>query len=101
MSKSNLKKWQELPIGAVVKEAGSSKNYKTGNWIPDKQVNWDPETCINCNLCWTVCPDEAILVDDDGNMKGIDHEFCKKCGLCVDICPSKSLKIVNKNKEEI
>ncbi len=100
---SKLKKWQELAPGAVVREAGNSKDYKTGNWNPNLKVEWDPKTCINCNLCWTACPDEAIIVDKDGNMAGIDQDFCKKCGLCVDICPSKpkSLKIVTKEKEKI
>jgi len=98
---SKLKKWSELELGAVLKSSGSSKSYKTGNWDPHAQVEWDPKTCINCNLCWSVCPDEAIITDEEGNMKGIDHEFCKSCGLCVDICPTKSLKMVEKKKEEV
>ncbi|MDD4351618.1 MAG: 4Fe-4S binding protein [Candidatus Gracilibacteria bacterium] len=103
-SKHNkLKGWKELPPGAVVQEPGSSQDYQTGNWNPDVEVQWIPETCINCNLCWTVCPDEAIIVDEQGNMKGVNQDFCKKCGLCVDICPtkSKSLKMVKKQKEDI
>jgi len=103
MKKTKLKSWQELAPGAVVQDPGSSRDYKTGNWIPDQEISWDKETCINCNLCWTVCPDEAIRVDKQGKMQGVDPDFCKKCGLCVEICPTnpKSLKMVSKKKDKI
>jgi len=96
------KKWYELPLGGVITEPGNSRQYDTGNWV-GSCAKWKKENCINCNLCWTVCPDEAILTDEEGNMIGVDAEKCKACGLCVDACPTnpKSLEIVKKEKEEI
>ncbi|MBT3348845.1 4Fe-4S binding protein [bacterium] len=79
--------WQELGIsGGVVKSAGNSEKYHTGNWVP-RALEFVPENCINCGLCWAVCPDDSILLDEKGNMIGVDLDHCKDCGLCVEICP--------------
>jgi len=80
--------WQEMPEGALVTDSGNSKEYKTGNWVPKKLI-FNPETCINCGLCWTVCPDDAIILDETGKMIGVDYDHCKDCGLCVKACPTK------------
>lgn len=70
----------------VVKDAGNSEKYKTGTWVPQKLI-FKKENCINCSLCWSVCPDNAIILDENGNMIGIDTSHCKDCGLCVEACP--------------
>ena len=90
MSKKEINKfakWQTLECGGgTVLDTGNSEQYKTGNWIP-KKLKFIKENCINCNLCWPVCPDEAIILDKKGNMIGIDLDHCKDCGLCTKACP--------------
>ena len=100
--KAKLPGWKEIPLGGVILNAGNSKEYNTGNWVRET-CKWDKKTCINCNLCWGVCPENAILTDNEGNMIGVDEAKCTACGLCVGICPSnpKSLKLVKKKLEEI
>ncbi len=100
--RSSEKSWPKLPLGAVVTEAGNSREYDTGNWS-QSTCKWDKKNCINCNLCWPVCPDEAILTDKQGNMIGVDEAKCKACGLCVVACPTspKSLAIVKKKPKQI
>jgi pyruvate ferredoxin oxidoreductase delta subunit len=80
--------WHSLEKGAVIPESGNSKQYITGNWVPKKLI-FNPATCINCGLCWPVCPDDAIMLDKEGNMIGIDVEHCKDCGMCIEACPTK------------
>ncbi len=92
--------WTEMPEGALIPNSGNSKEYKTGNWIPKKLI-FDADTCINCSLCWPVCPDDAIIFDKDGNMKGVDRDHCKDCGLCVKACPTKSLYFEKQEPREI
>lgn len=94
------KSWREIDRAGIIKDGGNSILYKTGNWT-NKKLNFDPEKCINCNLCWPVCPDNCILVDKDGNMKGVDLEHCKDCGFCVEACPTKCLFFTDEKNKEI
>ncbi len=91
-------KWQEMPKGALVPNSGNSKEYKTGNWVPTHLV-FNDETCIDCGLCWPVCPDDAIIFDEGGHMKGIDYDHCKDCGLCVEVCPTKEKSLYFEERE--
>ncbi len=94
--------WEEMPEGAVIPNAGNAKEYKTGNWVPKKLI-FNKDTCINCGLCWPVCPDDAIILDNTGTMVGVDYDHCKDCGLCVKACPTnpKSLYFVDEAPKEI
>ncbi len=79
--------WKGLELGGgTVSDTGNSELYKTGNWVPTK-LKFIKENCINCGLCWPVCPDDAIIFDKEGNMLGIDLDHCKDCGLCTEACP--------------
>lgn len=90
--------WKTGPLGAVISEPGSSKNYNTGNWV-QQSCQWNKQTCINCLQCWPACPHGAIRVEK-GNMLGVDISKCTACGLCVYACPTKpkSLGIISKQK---
>lgn len=94
--------WKEMPEGSVIPHAGNSEVYKTGNWVP-KHLVFNKDTCINCGLCWPVCPDDAIILDGEGNMTGVDYDHCKDCGLCVEACPTgpKSLYFEEQKPREI
>ncbi|MFH1612252.1 MAG: 4Fe-4S binding protein [bacterium] len=91
-------KWQDLQIGALILEAGNSKNFETGDWRTSRPI-WDKEKCINCLNCWVYCPDSSIKVEN-GKMTGIDLFHCKGCGICVKECPSKiqAIKMVPEEK---
>jgi len=41
--------------------------------------------CIACRKCASVCPTEAITVDE--NLAYIDVEKCISCGKCIEVCP--------------
>lgn len=51
----------------------------------------DPNKCMQCGLCKSVCPVDAI----DGVIKHgafkIDHNKCIKCLACVNKCPFKAI----------
>jgi len=95
--KKEKKGWKELPIGLVL-EAGSSKEFETGDWRSDKPI-WDPNKCTHCLICWIYCPDSAIIVKD-GKVQGIDYRYCKGCGICAEECPPKirAIKMVREEK---
>jgi len=89
------KSWREMPRAGHVLEAGNSQYYDTGSWSTFKPVLKD--NCIHCFLCWVMCPDSAILVDD-GKIVGFDLLHCKGCGICAEVCPDKykSIEMVKK-----
>jgi pyruvate ferredoxin oxidoreductase delta subunit len=86
-----LKGWRELPIGGIIVEAGNAEQYNTGDWRTYTPVV-DQDTCINCLQCWIVCPDSAILVEDE-EMVGYDYDHCKGCGICAKICPVDAISM--------
>ncbi len=87
--------WKELPEGDVL-EAGTSKNFKTGNWRSQKPVHI-PEKCIHCLICWVYCPDSAIKTKD-GKFESFDYDFCKGCGICAHECPKDAIKMEQERK---
>lgn len=82
---------KEIPQGDIL-EAGTAKDFLTGDWRTKKPV-WNKEKCISCLFCWIYCPDSAIIVKD-GKVVGIDYDHCKGCGICEKECPVKGKAIV-------
>ena len=54
--------WQEIELGGLLREPGSARNYRTGDWRSQHPV-WTKSRCIRCGVCWTVCPEPAIIED--------------------------------------
>jgi len=92
--------WQKLPEAAVL-PGGSSAEYHPGNWLPDQKLLFVPENCIQCGICWAVCPDDAIVHDETGKMIGINQDACKRCGLCVRACSANKMAQGNSEKESL
>ena len=82
--------WQEVVPGGVVTTPGNSRAYITGTWRTLRPVR-DLEQCTQCLICWIMCPDSAITVED-GKVAAFDYEHCKGCGICADQCPVKVKK---------
>ena len=88
-----LKSVKEIKEGTIV-EAGSSKNYKTGDWKVFKP-EFDEKKCIHCMRCVMYCPDMCISAKN-GKRGKANLEYCKGCGLCQSVCPVGAIKMVKK-----
>ena len=63
----------------------------------------DREACTGCGNCADICPNQAITMVAQPEMKAepgkknelpeVDYGRCCFCGLCVDICPPGSLAL--------
>ncbi len=55
-------------------------------------------TCLACDNCWTLCPDNAVLKTTerarDGSHYVFDYDYCKGCGLCAHECPCGYIRMV-------
>jgi len=92
-AKRILKAWQELEIGAVIRESGSTETITTGGWRTGKKPVVEACTCVNCLMCWIHCPEPAILTEN-AQMRGYDYAHCKGCGICAESCPVGAIHMV-------
>jgi len=87
-----LVSWKEMDHGSHVLTAGNAKNFKTGDWRSHKPV-FIKENCKDCFLCFPVCPDSAIILNDDKTkVTGFDYGFCKGCMCCQEACNFKAIE---------
>jgi len=49
----------------------------------------DPEICIRCNTCESICPVKAITHDDNNYV--VDAAICNLCMACISPCPTGSI----------
>src|SRR5574337_378768 len=49
----------------------------------------DPEICIRCNTCESVCPLKAITHDNNNYVVNVD--VCNQCMACIPPCPTGSI----------
>jgi MinD superfamily P-loop ATPase len=67
-----------------------------------KLIEVDSKKCISCGACITLCPVEAIIMDEDASVV-FNKEKClgSTCSACVDACPPRAIKSVKQNNIEL
>jgi ferredoxin len=48
----------------------------------------DTDKCDECGTCISVCPGNALLIDD---RLTVSAEKCTSCGMCVKVCPAGAI----------
>ena len=81
---------EDLTIGGNIYESGNARNFKTGDWRSRKPI-WDSEKCIQCGLCFPVCPDDSIPVNKEQKREDFNYDYCKGCGVCAKVCPRQAI----------
>ena len=52
-------------------------------------IRIDPEKCVQCGRCESLCP--TFSISGDSIQKGRTCVTCTKCGRCVDECPKNAI----------
>jgi len=60
---------------------------------PYPEIAFRPKLCMNCNRCKEICPEGAIILNEDGK---IDRNKCTRCMKCVELCPPSALIKIGK-----
>jgi pyruvate ferredoxin oxidoreductase delta subunit len=88
--------WKRMPFGGIMLEAGSSVEYRTGDWRITEKPVIDQKKCVHCLLCWIFCPDVAIVRSE--KQLNVDYTYCKGCGICAVECPVHAIIMVEEKK---
>jgi pyruvate formate lyase activating enzyme len=59
----------------------------------EAEIAFYADLCIGCGDCKSVCPENAVDLDD---VQRIDRDACTACGCCAEACPTMALKLVGK-----
>ena len=59
----------------------------------DKFIEVDADKCIHCGACYSLCPVDAIKIEDDLSIV-FREEQCVRCGACLDACPMMAISLV-------
>ncbi|MGZ4397077.1 MAG: FAD-dependent oxidoreductase [Gaiellaceae bacterium] len=62
----------------------------------------DPEICIGCGVCESICPQSAVhLTAGEPAHAVVELASCRGCGICVAECPSGAMTLGGFSDEEI
>ena len=52
----------------------------------------DPEKCIGCGMCTTVCP-HTVFGLNNGKVEIRERDACMECGACAKNCPVEAISV--------
>ena len=61
----------------------------------------NPARCSACGACVTVCPYNAIAIDEEKEVAAINEILCKGCGACVATCKGSAPNLKGFKDEQI
>ncbi len=60
-----------------------------------------PATCRQCDVCMTVCPQQAISVHATSGARVVNDALCVGCGYCADKCPQQVISIDKSSRKSL
>ena len=88
-----IKDYEDLPLGTY--SEGMLLTESMEGWRTKKPVI-DTDKCIDCGMCYLVCPEGVIYKENDKVL--IDYRFCKGCGICSKECIGKFINMIKEEK---
>lgn len=69
----------------------------TGRWARFS-TKVEPDLCIGCKKCESVCPSKSIRVDSITKVALIDQSTCHQCQACTMVCPKNAIHYTGRQK---
>jgi pyruvate ferredoxin oxidoreductase delta subunit len=89
--------WQDITAGGFVYGSGNSEFFNTGDWRT-RTPEWHADKCRQCLLCYPVCPDSSIPVENSKRLN-FDFDHCKGCAICARVCPFGAITVTANSEE--
>lgn len=58
-----------------------------------KVVKIDNEKCIKCSKCYDMCPEDVLVINEDGYPELKYDGECWFCGICWMNCPKRCIEL--------
>ena len=50
--------------------------------------------CFECDTCYGICPDNAVIKLGPGKRFQFNYDYCKGCGICASECPCGAIAMI-------
>jgi len=57
--------------------------------------------CFECDTCYNICPDQAIVKLGPGKRYEINMDYCSGCALCAQECPCGAIAMVSQTSSAL
>jgi energy-converting hydrogenase A subunit P len=79
----------------TLKHAGIPEAFEV---LPEEEVSfvsqkYVDDACMNCQICYRICPTGALSTDKKFSMVNFDAMLCVKCHLCHDVCEPHAIHL--------
>jgi len=64
-----------------------NKSHTNKKYIREIETIVKEGLCLRCGTCVGICPNDAIILNEDYYPYCPDYEICNDCGLCLKVCP--------------
>ncbi len=58
-----------------------------------KEAAINREWCKGCGICVAFCPEDTLVLDEEGKAHCAHPEKCNGCGLCELRCPEMAIEL--------
>jgi len=62
------------------------------------EIRVDPDRCVDCGICSSVCPSGALRFDPLQQRLQFDGPRCLVCEQCIPSCPLEAISLVLENR---
>ena len=96
ISVTHFKCHEQTGCGGALKNLGMGCGSRAGkmDMHADGKPYVDPDRCLGCGTCQTVCAHGAPNLNPGGVME-IDQSRCVGCGRCIGVCPADAVCSAN------